>query len=144
HLPVPEYWASTSVSLLPDGLTGWAEVCDVSVSRTEPFRGGRPAFYHTHDAGRTWAAEAVPGAPTCENLLIQAISRERAIIAASRTVFVTSNGGEKWVECGISDRFFGKPSKVTFTDQDHGWLGYQEGYLLRSSDAGRTWQVINQ
>lgn len=107
----------------------------------------------TSDGGQTWSAQR-PAENSALNDITFADAQHGWCTGVSTTdnglnyVLVTSDGGQSWTarEFHEMHAFLG----ISFVDDQHGWLAKSEypsetgppgGYVLKTSDAGVTWQT---
>jgi len=57
-------------------------------------------------------------------------------------VLGTGDGGRTWTIQRAWDSDGGLPRQMQFLDPQHGWVVYESSYLHRTTDGGRTWQMI--
>lgn len=148
HLPVldPVLWGFDSLSLIANGTIGWASGSRLADREREPPFHDEATLYRTADGGKTWQLQPLPGSPEYRGLLVKAVSADRAVAVTPTAVYVTFDAGTHWreaelIETGTRQEWLGAPASVVFCNERDGWIGYEDGSLLKTSDAGKTWKV---
>lgn len=111
--------------------------------------GNSGAVIYTED-GTTWGAAAV--APTADNLLcVWARSEQEWWVGTSGgEVYVTVNQGASWDEVTFPNSSSGTVNDIVFATDSVGYIAHNRihvalgarGYVLRTYNAGNSWQVI--
>lgn len=69
-------------------------------------------------------------------------------VAAGRTLYRTADGGRTWTDSrvpspGVTDPEYGETgSAISIVDADTAYVGYSEGTLVGTHDAGRSWSTV--
>ena len=143
------------------GLVGWeggAEPVPVS-SPTSSFpickpwwdgRRVRPVIFHTEDSGATWVEQDLPDSRGCrvDELLFK--NAQEGIAVAEHDVYYTEDGGTTWHKsdfltcCTDSDwhLVFSMPPASIFVMGATAWLSYEDGYMFKSLDGGKSWKQL--
>lgn len=105
------------------------------------------AIFRTDDGGVTWRRQSFPES-VGRVLDLFFLDKEHGLALGSAGVFYTANGGELWSrvkfkdEC-VNQEFLdsseGRPTDVYFVDSKTGWLSFDDGYIAKSTDGGRSW-----
>jgi photosystem II stability/assembly factor-like uncharacterized protein len=116
------------------------------VSATEGWVAGEDCtVFHTTDGGATWSKERLTMVPGADLWRLDFVDAQNGWLIGScfpggtyydswGIVLHTTDGGESWVQ---QDSGIGEiGSEVWATDQQHAWVAYQYGIVLRTSDAG--------
>lgn len=98
------------------------------------------AIRHTTDGGTTWSNQSV-------NNLGQTALRDVKLISATQAktigdtgaTFYTNNGGDAWFTPMLGNSALLQAS--SFPDAVHGWLAGANGTIMRTADAGLTWET---
>src|SRR5439155_12967604 len=121
---------------------------------------GRGGMFKSEDAGRTWR-EINKGLLYKEawHLVQHPVSGELYVGTQPAEVFKSSDRGETWVECAqlrsLREQrewtFPGPPfvahvKQLSLYTDDPGlvWGAVEEGWLIRSTDGGKTWTCITE
>jgi photosystem II stability/assembly factor-like uncharacterized protein len=121
--------------------------------------GGRPFFYRTDNGGRTWRQQALPAPPqcACETSAPRFFTPRDGVLSINgftangggnpfTRLYWTSDGGAHWKG---SSPPAGRTNRIAFTDEKTVWLTAQApgnlrtpfDHLVRTTDAGATWQT---
>jgi photosystem II stability/assembly factor-like uncharacterized protein len=146
-------------------LRAW-EVCEVSADPASPgtvFAGTRgDGVWRSQDAGKSWAKPSYgkrgPGKVRCVTI---DPADKRTIYAGAEPidVFVSHDQGASW-ECFDSIHDVGYVSTITYpvpvvephvrdiavdtTNSDVMYAALQVGYMIKTSDGGRTWKLLDK
>ncbi len=128
-----------------DANNGFIGTSDPSVISTGPYPG--PGHYGqifaTHNGGKNWTSTPIGSGGI---MYIRFINSTNGVaIGRYGTAFWTSDGGTTW-KPGTSDLPGGVLNKCVFTSANTGFaVGYIDtahGVILRTDDAGHSWQTI--
>jgi len=115
-----------------------------------------PALFHTEDGGISWAYQPLPSS---EGRLLHLFSLDPDHVWASSDgeFFYFEGSSQKWKRVNYSkgtcpNRMLLKttqwdshegdayaPVAIYFSDTNQGWLSFENGYLAKSTDGGRSW-----
>jgi len=111
--------------------------------------GGGGAILHTLDGGRNWIFQRnIQGYDAANPGIFCAVTFKNqrlgwALSSTSPVVWRTTDGGQYWAAESLPS--VSRPSsKVSFADTLSGWIvcpGLSTGYILASTDGGRTWTI---
>ncbi len=59
------------------------------------------------------------------------------------SIFKSQNSGEEWSELILENFSSGMYGSITFSDYDHGWVGFFHGMIYRTTDAGKNWSALS-
>jgi photosystem II stability/assembly factor-like uncharacterized protein len=153
----------TSQFYRPGGLTGWEGGKDL-ITVTEPAlqnkgpcvpwydgRMVRPAIVRTVDGGRHWMQQTLPQSMGCEVQMIAFQSADVGVAVAQHGVYYTRDGGTTWrlgkflaccADSDWNDVTSLPPTTIVLLNSTVGWLTYADGYVFRTTDAGKTWRQL--
>ncbi|CAM9941750.1 unnamed protein product [Chrysoparadoxa australica] len=101
-------------------------------------------------AGQTDNAESQPRQaqpaemmPLADKGIINALARagDQFVAAGERGHILLSDDGESWRQVPVPVR--GMLTRVVFRDATHGWATGWDGAVLRTTDGGETWSLVN-
>jgi photosystem II stability/assembly factor-like uncharacterized protein len=153
EIPVkdPTVWGFSSLSLVGNGMTGWAAGVDLETPKSDITSGpGRfpISIYRTVDGGVHWTSEDLRASVDSNDVLIYGLSEQRAVAATPAGLFYTVTGKEGWTRAVVRQKDPsepiqpGKAGGFFFAGGEHGWIGFEEGAILETSDSGRSWRVV--
>lgn len=99
---------------------------------------GSKALLKTENAGASW--DIVFDIPGQAILKVYVFSPTDFVVIASRFIYVSSDGGENWDE-RMGPEF--STQKVSFLDQNNGWILEPGGNIYYTSDAAQSWTLVN-
>jgi photosystem II stability/assembly factor-like uncharacterized protein len=104
------------------------------------------AVFHTDDGGETWSRQPAPNIGyRIYNLYFS--DADHGLALGDWGAIYTENGGRKWekselkkecVDPGFLSEYEYRPIAVSFADK-LGWISFNDGRLIKSTDGGRTW-----
>lgn len=127
-----------------DGAVRNARLDDYDEAGDAIFVSGRKALLRSRDKGRTWRELDLPTPETTVSRVDFVSARTGFLCDTGGRLWKTTDGGEDWDELpGVGTRdFYG----MAFSSAKRGYLVMSEfgradelGWLLRTSDGGRTW-----
>lgn len=157
-----------SVQLLNDGIRGWAAgEMYRPISRKDAGVPGQlvssdgkkvlyPALFRTEDGGTTWSPEFLPSGEG-RLLHLSFLDADHGWATSDGEVFYLDNSANRWRAVDYSkgncpnrlllkttqwDRQDGDayyPVAMYFVDSNLGWLSFQNGYVAKTTDGGKTW-----
>lgn len=145
-LPIgdPTRWNIFSLSFGPDAESGWASGPSVQTNPNGDTLTEQTIF-RTGDGGVFWNSQRVPSGD--EHIIVDAVSATQAVAAGRGRIYRTVNGGNTWVVAAVlsSDLKSGpcwNPAHFYFQDSLHGWLGYEDGCVMQTTDGGQHWRLL--
>ena len=114
---------------------------------SNPLRVLRPAIYKTRDAGRTWRAQRL-ASDEYRVRRILFVDDEHGLAITDYSAYWTITGGERWTRAAIKiagdgadhrSALDGRAADVFMLDHQEGWLLFEDGHLLKTTNGGRTW-----
>jgi len=158
--PLVEKGTQYAQFYLHGGAVGWeggvepvASAAGNELPKCKPWWDGRrvqPIVFHTDDAGKSWVEQSLPGSRGCRVDELFFNNAQEGVAVAEHDVFYTKDGGTTWHQsdflacCTDSDWhsvFSMAPASVFFIGAT-GWLSYQDGYLFKTSDSGKSWRQL--
>ncbi len=140
---LPPLTFNTSIAdlALPDADTGWVAGYTVGNGVLVPF------VRRTTDGGRQWTSQAVPATvvltfTSLESLRLGAWDTRRAVLTTGSPggLLVTRDGGQHWLQAVVPTS---RPLlQVQWADSLTVFARTDSAQLLKSTDAGRTWQAL--
>lgn len=152
-----------SIHLLEDGKLGWAagemyrpiSPKDAGVRSQLVSSDGKkvlyPALFHTEDGGNTWSLQSLPSSEG-RLLHLYFLDADHGWAASDAEFFYLEDG--RWRRADYSTGQCAKrllleannphnvvypPAAIYFLDANQGWLSFQNGYMAKTTDGGRTW-----
>jgi photosystem II stability/assembly factor-like uncharacterized protein len=107
-----------------------------------------PLILHTSSGGKEWAQELLPRLSGYPVGAIFFRNPQKGVAAAGHHLFYTLDGGVTWRPSGNLEGCsnsawlgseYDEPLSFFFYDDDLGWLGSVDGFLLRTVDGGKSW-----
>ncbi|MCX6227247.1 MAG: oxidoreductase [Bacteroidia bacterium] len=130
------------------GMTGSIRGLDVVSKKVIWISGTQGEFSVTHDGGKTWFYDTIPGGRTLDFRDVHGFSADVALLMSAgpgkaSAIYRTENGGKSWVLAYQNTDEKGFFDGMDFFDENHGLLISdpidEKPYLLESLDGGRTW-----
>ncbi len=102
-------------------------------------------IFNTSDGGKTWRRQSSGTKQPLND--IACFSAASCIIAGDKnTLLTTSNGGRTWIRRSAPIANYYELTRLGLARDGSAWVlasAYKNGYLLRSNDRGRTWQIAS-
>jgi photosystem II stability/assembly factor-like uncharacterized protein len=117
--------------IFSDSLNGWI------AGGYSPMSGFRSALWRTTDGGNNWVKQYSPSANGFWS--ISAASDSEAVAVGFNTILHTTDGGNYWEYQNSGDLIW----EICAPDTLHLFACAWSGVLIKSSDAGATWQCTN-
>lgn len=158
--------SATVVYFLKGGSIGWAGGASRNPDRSISLVPGcitppdesvlHALLFHTTDGGEHWIEQSLPQSTGCPIRAIYFRNAQDGVAASGHHLFQTSDAGATWkpsefqTNCPHSAWLREEQNErnesisIFFIDSKLGWLGSQDGFLLKTLDAGRTWCQIKQ
>lgn len=131
-----------------------ARVLHPRLLKCKPWWDGRraePIVFHTTDGGKHWSEQMLPKSAGCNVELLYFSNSRQGIAVAEHTAYYTSDAGAVWhlseflpccTDADWHSIFSMPPASAFFLDSMIGWLGYQDGYLFKTQDGGKSWRQL--
>lgn len=149
------------VHFLTGGMVGWmAGGIYRPMTRAEILGGGFPnntispdfdavlygCIFRTDDGGKTWYQQFV-SSQAGRFLSLLFLDAAHALAIGDVGIYYTENGGKQWRTANLqecvdkehSNFYEDHPVAASFPDTNTGWLIYDDGYVVKSTDGGHTW-----
>ena len=164
-LPTESHQDLRKVWFAADGQRGWAGGARYLPTRERPlylpgwlayedepgvWMVAKAVLQHTADGGEHWSAQSLPTREPAVLFSVVFHDNGFGFAFSHNSTFVTSDGGRNWIAGqfpkNAADAEFWTsgtwPRAVFFLDNREGWLSFQDGYLFRTHDGGRTWAEV--
>lgn len=138
----------SALTLQKTGMTGSMRGLDVVSKKVIWISGTKGEFSVTHNGGKTWLHDTVPGCRSMDFRDVQGFSADEALLMAAgpgkaSAIYRTENGGKSWAltyQNTDENAFF---DGMDFFDDQHGLLigdpVDSKPYILETRDGGRNW-----
>jgi len=150
------------VHFLSGGMVGWLAGGIYSPrTRDEILSGGFPnntvspdfdavlygCIFRTNDGGKTWSQQFI-SRKAGRFLAIHFLDTAHGIATGDVGIYHTATGGRQWTSADLTKECVDKqhsnfyeqhPVMAAFLDTNTGWLIYDDGYLVKTTDGGRSW-----
>ncbi|MEQ8798943.1 MAG: YCF48-related protein [Salinisphaeraceae bacterium] len=95
------------------------------------------------DEAETRKAQPAEMMPLADKGIINALARagDQFVAAGERGHILLSDDGDSWRQVPVPVR--GMLTRVVFRDATHGWATGWDGAVLRTTDGGETWSLVN-
>lgn len=133
------------------GMTGTIRGIDVVTNRVVWVSGSKGEFSVTHNGGKTWSHDTVPGCSSLDFRDVQGFSAEVALLMSAgpgqaSAIYRTENGGKSWILAYRNTDEKAFFDGMDFFDQNHGLLigdpVDEKPYFLETFDGGCTWHRL--
>ena len=145
--------APSARAYAPDGNQGWCWQMPQPADTLYGVAFGGPSdawavgaggvILHSSDAGLTWSAQQSGTFADLDNVAFPDAEHGWACGGMSDSINVlvaTTDGGTTWMP-ETPSVLKGDPVSLSFPDDQHGWLGTDDGHILRTTDGGLSWST---